>query len=271
MTGNAPVGLVAASGEMPVRLAESLRSSGRSVYIVALKGIADANFGNFDHEAIRLGDLSRIFDALTSKGCEELVFAGKLSRPKLADLAPDKLASRVILKLLTKGDNAALEMLAEIAADRGMAMVDKSAILDRHQAEEGLLAGPEASAGAMTSIERGKAVLEATGSHDIGQAVLVQGERIIAIEAAEGTDAMLARSAGLVDPDLSPAVLVKMLKNEQNRHLDPPVIGAATLGYAEKAGVAVVAIEAGGVLIADPDATFREARRLGISVIGVPR
>ena len=265
------MGLVAAAGAMPLRLAESLRAKGRGVFVVALDGIADADYGGFEHAVIRLGALSDIFAALDERNCRELLFAGKLRRPKLADLVPDKLASKVVMKLLAGGDDAALGMLAEIAAEHGMEMVDKGAILDAHRAGEGLLAGPPVPDGAEAGIDAGRAVLEATGPHDIGQAVLVQGERVIAVEAAEGTDAMLERSAALIDPDLPPAVMVKMMKSRQHRHLDPPVVGAATLVAAAGAGVAVVAVEAGGVLIADPGDTFTEAGRRGVSLVGVAR
>ena len=269
MTADAPVGLVAAAGALPVRLAESLRSSGRPVFVVALDGIADGDFGGFEHEVIRLGALSRIFGALAGKGCRELVFAGKLQRPRMADLVPDKLAAGVVLKLLTRGDDAALGMLADIAGEHGMTMVDKGAILASHQAGKGLLAGPGLPDGAMDAVDRGMEVLAAIGPHDVGQAALVQGGRVLAVEAAEGTDAMLERSAALVDPDLPPAVLVKMMKSGQNRHLDPPVVGAGTLARAGRAGVSVVAVEAGRVLLADPEEACSEADRLGISLVGV--
>ena len=271
MSNGAPVGLVAAAGELPLRLAEGIKSSGRPVFVVALEDIADADYAGFEHEVVRLGALSRIFSVLVDKGCRELVLAGKLHRPKMAGLVPDKLASRVALRLLAGGDDAALGLIAEIASEHGLTMVDKAAFLGGHHAGEGLLAGPEVPGDAFSGIETGKAVLEATGPHDIGQAVLVQGERVLAVEAAEGTDAMLERSAGLVDPDLPPAVLVKMPKSSQHRHLDPPVVGAATLAKAAKAGVGVVAVEAGGVLFADPDAIRAEAERLGVSLVGVSR
>ena len=271
MTSDAPVGIVAAAGAMPLRLAESLQAKGRGVFVVALDGIADADYGEFEHAVVRLGALSKIFATLGDRNCRELLFAGKLQRPKLADLVPDKLASKVVMKLLTGGDNAALGMLADIAAEHGMEMADKGAILGEHQAGEGLLAGPDIPDGAAAGIDAGRAVLEAIGPHDIGQAVLVQGGRVIAVEAAEGTDAMLGRSSPLIDPDLPPAVMVKMMKSSQHRHLDPPVVGAATLAAAAKAGVAVIAVETGGVLIADPEDTYGEAGRLGVSLVGVPR
>ena len=271
MNPDAPVGLVAAAGVLPLRLAESLRAKGRGVFVVALEGIADADYSGFEHAVVRLGALSRIFSTLSDRNCRELLFAGKLLRPKLADLVPDKLASKVVMKLLAGGDDAALGMLAEIAAEHGMEMVDKGDILDEHRAGEGLLAGPEIPDGAAAGIDTGRTVLEATGPHDIGQAVLVQGERVIAVEAAEGTDAMLERSSALIDPDLPPAVMVKTMKSGQHRHLDPPVVGAATLAAAAKAGVAVVAVESGGVLVADPDDTYAEAERRGISLVGVRR
>ena len=105
-------------------------------------------------------------------------------------------------------------------------------------------------------------------NHDVGQTVVVQGERVVAIEAAEGTDAMISRFS-LIDRDLGAAVMIKMLKTGQDRGLDPPVIGAATISGAVNAGIGVIAIEAGGVIIADRIETIRQADVAGLTIIGI--
>ena len=271
MTDTAPVGIVAASGGLPLKLAAELQSRGRAVYIVSLDGMADADYSGHDHDSIRIGALSRIIDALKTRGCREIVLAGKFVRPRIATSFPDALASKIMVKLFTRGDNAALEMLADVLAGHGMTIIDKGEILGNHRAGEGVLAGAEPRDEAMVSINHARHVLETMSDFDIGQAVLVQGQRVIAIEAAEGTDMMLERCAGLIDPDLAPAVLVKMMKSAQSRHLDPPVIGCLTIEKAALAGVSVVAVETGGVLIADLDETLRMAEARGISLIGVGR
>lgn len=271
MTEAAPIGIIAAAGDLPRRVADALERAGRPVTVIVLKSVADADFSGFDHREIRLGALGEIIAVLKAKGCVEVALTGKLVRPTIAAALPDARASKVILKLLSAGDNAALEMIAEMFAEEGMTIIDAGSILDHQQAGEGRLAGPPADDASLESIAAGQAVLDAISIHDVGQSVLVQGRRVLAIEAAEGTDAMIARSAALIDPDLGPTVLIKMMKKDQHRHLDPPVIGSATIAQAAKAGISVVAVEAGGVILADPEATLARATADSISLIGIRR
>ena len=269
MTAPAPMGIIAAAGEIPRHIAENVTATGQPVFIVALKDVATADFSGFSSVTLRVGGFKDILAAFEVAGCREIMLAGKFARPKLSEIMPDAMASKVAFRLLTGGDNAALGMVREIFDKAGMTIIESDRFLGALKADAGRIAGPDIDDIIMAQIDRGRQVLASLGSHDVGQAVVVQGERVIAIEAAEGTDMMISRSAGLIDRDLGAAVMVKMLKSGQDRGLDPPVIGAETVSAASNAGIGVIAIEAGGVIIADRPETIRQADAAGLTIIGI--
>ncbi len=264
-----PVGVIAAKGELPVKIADALKGVGREVFIVAIAGVADADFSRFEHEVIEIGALAKIIACLKAKGCDEVVLGGKLVRPSIGSLSPDALAAKVIHKLLSVGDNEALEMISDILAQEGITVIDTSSILVGNKVEAGLISGTPPPPEIVESINQGKALLLAMRGFDIGQSVVLQGRRVLAIEAAENTDEMLRRMRNLIDTDLTPPVFVKMMKPDQSRHLDAPFVGAQTATLAGEAGIGVIALEAGAVLIADMQEMLAEARAHNITIIGI--
>jgi hypothetical protein len=113
-------------------------------------------------------------------------------------------------------------------------------------------------------------ILAALGTHDVGQSVIVQNGRVIAIEAAEGSDAMIARAGALLDLGGGIACLVKMRKSAQDARLDMPVIGCNTILSAVNAGLSILAIEAGSVLLADDIAVIKGlCKTHGVTLIGI--
>jgi DUF1009 family protein len=112
------------------------------------------------------------------------------------------------------------------------------------------------------------AVVRALGAVDVGQGCVVQQGCVLAVEAIEGTDAMLARAGGLLRPGLG-GVLIKMVKPGQDRRADLPTIGPRTLVAAQAAGLRGVAFEAGGTLMTDRQACVEEADRNGLFLVGV--
>ena len=134
----------------------------------------------------------------------------------------------------------------------------------------GLLAGRTPDTAQDEDIALACRVLAALGRLDVGQAVVAQAGRVLAIEAAEGTNEMLRRVTGLVDAGESPAVMVKMPKSRQDMKLDMPVIGVATIESAADAGIGVIAVQGGGVLFADAASVLSEAAEaLGVTLLGL--
>lgn len=269
MKTGAPLGIIAAAGKLPRLAAEAVSANGRPVFVIALKDIATADFSAYPSATLRIGGFKAIVDTLKDAGCREVMLAGKLARPRMTDAMPDAMASKVALTLMTSGDDAALRKIRDILADAGIDLADPGQVFSRMKSPAGVLAGSKPDADIIGQIDYGKTVLSRLGDMDVGQAVIIQGRRVLALEAAEGTDAMISRTQALIDPDLGPVVMVKMMKPGQDRALDPPVLGAETVKNAIDAGITVLAVEAESVIMVDRDEAVQIAQNGGVTLIGV--
>jgi DUF1009 family protein len=126
-----------------------------------------------------------------------------------------------------------------------------------------------------SDIARGLALLRATGAFDVGQAAVISDNRVLAIEAADGTDLMLERLAelrgkGRIRARQGGGVLVKAPKPAQDRRVDLPSIGPRTVEGVALAGLAGIAVVAGSTIVAEPDRIATVADRANVFIVGVP-
>lgn len=266
-----PLGVVAGIGEQPLRLIEHLKKQKRGLVLITLKGISDGDYSDFPHQNFAIGALNSAVEHFKSAGCVEVVFAGYLRRPSLASIEPDLRLAKLLGKVLFSGDDSILRAVRADVAKDGLKLLDIAEVLDVSKAQYGLMAGKKVSAEIKKSIKFGGRYLDGTAGFDIGQACIVQGQRILAIEAAEGTDAMIKRCASLIDPNGPQGVLVKMLKPDQDPKLDPPGIGTKTMKAAADSGIKIIAVEADGVVLVDGIKTTEAAEKLGLTLIGFRR
>ena len=265
----ARLAVIAGQGMLPVTLADQARRQGEDVVVFRIAGQADADFSAFDGDEVPLGAVGQTRDRLVEAGCDRVVMAGKIRRPSLAQLKPDAAAVKLLAKAVGRGDDALLRAISDYLADAGIETLSPDVFMPQAMMPDGLQAG-QLDAAARVDVDRGVAVLDALGAHDVGQAVVVQDARVIAIEAAEGTDEMLRRVAALLDPSGPPAVFVKRRKAGQDTRLDLPVIGADTIRNAATAGIGVMALEAGGVLLAgESDSLWQLAGDKKMTVVGI--
>ncbi len=166
------------------------------------------------------------------------------------------------------GDDGLLAAIVRVLGEEGFRVLGAHEVLTEAVGPRGQLGQIGADAAAMADIERGRAVLRALGQVDVGQGCVVQQGIVLAVEAIEGTDAMLARAAGLARPGPG-GVLVKLVKPGQDRRADLPTIGPATLRAAAAAGLRGVAFEAGGTLLTDRSACIIEADAAGLFLLGI--
>ena len=188
--------------------------------------------------------------------------SGTCRRLPLAQLKPDMQGMVLAGKVLTAGDDYAMKVVQDFLEKNGFIVADLKKILPNLYAEKGVLAGKRPSKKQKESITRGLEILTMLGHGDVGQGVVMQEGRVLAIEAAEGTDAMLARSGALADKTRLAPILIKGAKIGQDQRLDPPVIGADTIIAAADAGVDVVAIGAGEVVLAGREAILAAAKNI---------
>ena len=265
----ARLAVIAGQGQLPVTLAEQARRQGQDVVVFCIAGQADADFSAFDHYEVPLGAVGGTRARLVEAGCDRVVMAGKIRRPSLAQLKPDAAAVKLLAKAVGRGDDALLRVISDFLAEAGVETLSPDHFLAQAMMPAGIQSG-RVDERAQADISLGMAVLEALGSHDVGQGVVVQDSRVMAVEAAEGTDEMLRRVAALLDPAGAPAVFVKGSKSGQDMRLDLPVIGADTIDIAARTGIGVLALEAGGVLLSgDPASLWQLAADRQMTLIGI--
>ena len=265
------LGILAGSGDLPARLIAACQAAGREILVVAFEGETDsAAVSAVPHAWSRLAAVGRTLELLGQGGCEEVVMAGGMRRPKLSALKPDKRGAELLGKLVKGGlsdEKVLAAIIAELEAE-GFRVVGAEQVLGGLLAPEGPIGKLAPEAGDWSDIDRGIRVLRALGAVDVGQAAVVRQGVVLGVEAQEGTDALIERCATLA-PGERGGVLVKLAKPGQDRRVDLPAIGVATVKNAVAAGLRGIAVEAGGSLVIDRDEVAGAADEAGLFVIGV--
>jgi hypothetical protein len=276
-TTNPPraLGILAGGGPLPGRVASAAAAAGRKVFIVGLEGFAEPRvIGSWPHVFLRMGAVRGIFGALRENGCQDLVLIGPVRRPSFLDLRPDADGAKMLARIgrsAFAGDDGLLSAVIRVLGEEGFRVLGMHEILNAALGPRGLLTRTHPDANAMADIDRGIAVTRALGAVDVGQCCVVRAGVVIAVEAVEGTDAMLSRCGALLDAMemAKPAgVLVKSVKPGQDRRADLPTIGPDTIGHAAAAGLAGIAYDATGTILADREACIAQADELGLFLLG---
>jgi DUF1009 family protein len=266
------LGILAGGGDLPGQVAAAARASGREVFLVGLEGFAEPHvLAPYPHEFIRMGAAGRILTALRAHHCRDLVMIGPVRRPSLLAMRPDAEGAAMLARVgraAFAGDDGLLAAVVKVLGEHGFRVLGAHDILTEALAPNGLLSQAKPDTQAMADIERGISVVRALGAADVGQACVVQQGIVLAVEAAEGTDAMIGRCHDLAR-DGPAGILIKLVKPGQDRRADLPTIGRFTILAAAKAGLRGVVFEAGGTLLVDRAATIAEADAHGIFLLGL--
>lgn len=264
------LGVIAGGGSLPPLLAKAAKGSGRDPFVVCIEGVAEpADFDFVPNTVAPVAKVGRIIEALKSAGCRDLVMAGRMQRPDFRTLIPDLRGVKLLSRLIgAKGDDAILRLVIQYLESEGFRVVGVEDVLSDLLVPVGALGKIEPKEAAIADIARGVAVLKALGELDIGQGVTVQDGIVLGVEAAEGTDGLLKRTRGLAKPGAG-GVLVKLKKAGQDRRADLPAIGVETVRGVAGAGLAGIAVEAGGALVIDREAVAAAADAAGLFVVGI--
>ena len=277
-TSAGPLGIICGGGSLPIAVAEAAQRQGRRVVLFALRGSADPQMvAAFPHHWGSPGQLGRHFRLFRSEGCRELVFIGSMVRPHLGQIRFDLFTLRLlprIIRMFRHGDDRLLKEVALIFEEHGFRLLGAHEVAPEILMPAGALGQCRPSESDRADIKHGFALLQATGAFDVGQAAVVSDNRVLAIEAAEGTDQMLMRLAELRQSGRIRArdrvgVLVKAPKPDQDRRFDLPSIGPLTVEGVARAGLAGIAVVAGSTVVAEPDRIAAAADHAKIFVVGV--
>jgi len=276
--GDGPLAIICGGGSLPFAVAEAAVKRGRRVVLFPIEGWADLNrIAAYPHHWTALGRFGWFCRVARAEGCRDVVFIGSLVRPAIWQLRPDLKTFRLlprILHLLRGGDDYLLSGIASIFEEQGFRLLGAHEVAPEILMPEGTLGRERPSRRDVADIEKGLMLLNATGPFDIGQAAVVADGRVIAIEAAEGTDQMLSRvsqlrRSGQLEQVCGRGVLVKAAKRNQDRRLDLPSIGPQTIEAAKRAGLAGIAVTAGSTVVADAGRVGAAADREKLFIVGI--
>jgi DUF1009 family protein len=271
-----PLAILCGAGAFPLEVAADARRAGRAPFLIGVVGSSDTAIESYPHLWVRMGEVGKLFAALKDRAIGEMVIVGAMTRPEFADLRLDWGAVKRVAELaqlFRRGDNGLLVGLAAIFEREGVHIVGAHEVAPRLVAPAGLFGARAVSPDEETDIAFGKELLEALSRFDAGQAAVVGAGRVLAIEAAEGTDAMLARVAdlratGRLRLSAPAGVLVKAPKRGQDLRLDMPAIGPDTVRGAIRAKLGGIALAAGRVLVVERERCAYEADAAGLFVTG---
>lgn len=271
---DAPLAIICGGGAFPLAVAQAARRAGRQVVLFPVRGFADASMDGWPHVWIPIGRFGMLKREMRRFGCREVVFIGNVLRPRIRDIRFDWTTLRLLpraIAMLRGGDDHLLTSLGRLFEEAGFRLVGAHEIAPDLLIPAGRFGSRVPDADAMADIARGRAALDVMGPLDIGQGLVVMNGHVVAVEAAEGTDLMLARVAelranGRITTPARCGVLVKRPKAGQDRRIDLPSFGVRTVEGAARAGLAGIAVEAGGVIVADVEALVRAADRAGLFI-----
>lgn len=261
--------IVAGGGVFPDLLAKAVVAKGTKVFAVRLDGHAEPQtLQGYEGISAKPEKMGFVFEALRVRGIKDIVLIGKMRRPAVLSLRPDattlRLLPKILLALCFRGDDALLRAVRAALEGEGFALRGAYEFMGETLAKSGPMGCHEPAPSALEDIAIGIAAARALGRRDVGQAVIVKDGTVIGEEDAQGTDALIERAG------CTGAVLVKMAKPQQDRALDLPAIGPDTVRGCAAKGMAGIAVESGGTLVANYEESVALADSLGVFVIGVP-
>lgn len=271
------LGLIAGGGALPVEIARHCERSGRPLFVIRLKGFAGSGLQPYAGAEVGLAQFGKCVKALRRAGCQAVCLAGDVARPDFASLSPDFRGLLLLPKVIAaarRGDDALLRLMVGAFEAAGFAVEGAHEVMDDLTLPHGPLGRHTPSAENLSDAKQAIEVARAIGRLDIGQAAVVAHGLVLAVEAQEGTDAVLARVAELPAhlkgrPGAGAGVLAKAIKPIQETRVDLPTIGLATIRGVARAGLAGIVGETGRLLVLDREAVIALADELGVFVLGV--
>lgn len=272
-----PIAILCAGGALPFAVLHAMRAAGRRSIVVAIEGIADPGLSRFHAHWLALGQLGKLFALLRRERCAGVVLIGAMNRPSVSSMRIDAIGWTYLfdfLRNIRRGDDAMLRGMMRWFEVQGFPVLGVADVAPELVAPKGRIGRIDPPAEAVTAAARGFACLDALSPFDVGQALVAIGERIVAIEGAEGTDALIERVMELRRDGRLPRAgrggfLLKAAKVGQSLKVDMPVIGPRTVELVASAGLAGVIVEAHRVLLLESQAMISGADEAGLFLFGL--
>lgn len=267
------LGIIAGNGRFPFLVLEAARSLGHEVTVIAAKEEAfkELEAAAAQRQAsihwISIGQLGKCIRLLKDAGATHAVMAGQVKHTKIfaGGIVPDLTFLSVLTKLTARNTDGLIGAVAAVLRDNGIELMDSTALLRPLLATPGVLTDRQPTEEERKDFEFGYRMADVIAGLDIGQTIAVRHVAVVAVEAMEGTDEVIARAGHLAGPGVR---IVKVAKPKQDMRFDVPVIGLATIQAMRIAGASALSIDAGKTLVLDGDAVFASANEAGIAIVG---
>jgi DUF1009 family protein len=262
--------IIAGNGRFPILALQTARKLGDEVVAIAIKEEASAEIESLASRCywISLGELSRLIEICHQENVRQIMMCGQVKHAKIfSSIKPDWKLFKVLAALPRKNTDSLIGAVARVLADDGIELVDSTTLLKPLLASEGSLTRRKPSNDEKSDIEYGRRIAHALAAVDVGQSVAVCERACVAVEAMEGTDAMLRRAAGLANGRR--LTLVKASTRRRHLLFDVPVIGSATIPVMVETGATALAVDAGRTLLLDKEQMLEAANQSGIAIVGV--
>ena len=262
-------GLIAGGGDFPLLTLRAARAAGHEMTVVAIREEAPTEVEGLADSChwISLGQLSKLIDLFRSAGVTQAVMAGRVQHSKIySAIRPDWRLLKLLNELRRRNTDSLLGAVARVLEDEGITILDSTYFLASSLARDGANGRRVPTAAERRDILYGREVAGALSRHDIGQTVVICEGACVAVEAMEGTDAVLSRAKGLANG--RKLTVVKVAKPSQDMRFDVPVIGPRTIRKMRAANATAVAVDARKTLLLRKEELLEAADRAKIAVVG---
>jgi DUF1009 family protein len=263
--------ILAGNGRFPILALETARKLGHKVVVIAIREEAAPEVEKLAERChwVSIGQLGRLIELLKEEGVTEVMMAGQVKHVSLfSGIRPDWRLIKLLASLPQRNTDALIGGVAKVLESEGIRLVDSTTLLKPLVAGQGVLTKRRPTKDELTDVEYGRRVANALAGFDVGQSVAISEGACVAVEAMEGTDAMLRRAAGLVNG--SALRLVKVGRRRGHLLFDVPVAGVSTIPVMVETGTTILAVDAGRTLLLDREQMLRDADTAGVAIVGFP-
>jgi UDP-2,3-diacylglucosamine hydrolase len=260
-------GLIAGNGRFPFLVLEAARSRGLEMVVVAIK---EETFKEIETRStvvhwISLGQLGKLIKIFHQEGVTQAIMAGQVKHAQIfSSILPDLKMLKLLTSLKSRNTDALIGAVARVLEEEGITLIDSTTFLGPLLPEPGVLTLRSPNEEESKDIEYGQRIAREIARLDIGQSVVVREQACVAVEAMEGTDAVIRRAAEVTGNQR--ITVVKVSKPKQDMRFDVPVIGLPTVELMAAVNASALAIDAYKTLVLDQEKLFRFANEHGISI-----
>ncbi|HLJ45855.1 MAG TPA: UDP-2,3-diacylglucosamine diphosphatase LpxI [Bryobacteraceae bacterium] len=262
-------GLIAGNGRFPLLALEAARRLGDEVIAIGIREEAPPEIEGLATRCywISLGELGRLVEICKEERISEIMMTGQIKHVSIfSSIRPDWRLFKVLTSLKEKNTDALIGGVQKVLDEEGIHLTDSTALLKPLLAGEGVLTKRKPTSDEERNAAYGRRIANALSGLDVGQSVAICERACVAVEAMEGTDAMLRRAAALVNGRT--LTLVKASRRRKHLLFDVPVAGPNTIDVMRETNATYLAVDAGRTLLLDREDLLARANAAGIAING---